>query len=696
MLWLVISVMASALVPITLADVEPNDDIQSAELVTPGTYQGSISSTDLWDYYKIVDIRPGQRLIVNGTFVCDVAGGANAGLSLLDSDGVRLDYDDGLPRPGAPEGLAVSWASSSSRASYVYYVSVYFYSVAKRLTQYTLTFRISEVYDAGSGTDAGNTFPTALNLGSGEYQGWMYDMDVREGDYYRVAGLKDGQELRVRGLFTARDTQYGANIETVICAEDGTELVTGYALPRAAADSTTLSYTGSSQKENYTYYIVVRCYVSPYRDFKYSLTVSVIDHFDANSGGDVGGGFNSAYHIAPGVYSGHLGGSNTGVDSHESDDSLDLYMVDMSTVGNLSLRVEPEQSLRVEVKVYGPDRDQLASRSSANPGAVVRLEVMGSVPGTYYVGLGRLSGTWGDYSFNLTIIVPKTTPTISLSLSKTSANVGDSITASGTISPFSGSISVNIAITGPDGTSQATVTSTDGSFSYTFTADKEGSYTVRASIQASSNYNAAQSSQVTATVQKKQCVIATATFGSELSPEVSFLRGFRDDFVLETYGGSRFYVAFDAFYYSWSTPVAVFIGQHSAIRDLVKLMIYPLIGALKLTASLVLPWFNAAPEIAVVTAGFIASFLIGLIYFFPPALAIRYALSKIRTVKPVTKRFLKHNALFVLLTIPAIAIGIVIDGSILTTIAASVGVLATVVLATSTGLHIVEGRLLLK
>jgi len=298
-------------------------------------------------------------------------------------------------------------------------------------------------------------------------------------------------------------------------------------------------------------------------------------------------------------------------------------------------------------------------------------------------------------SSQTTLSVTKITPTIALSLSSTSASVGDSITVSGTISPFSGTTDVDLAITGSSGTNQASVTSTDGTFSYTFTGDSEGTYTVQASIPASSNYNTAQSSQVTVTVQKK-CVIATATYGSELSPEVSFLRSFRNDFILKTYSGSKFYIAFDAFYYSWSTPVAVFISQHAIIKMVMKFVLYPLIGALELTANLILPWSNTAPEIAAVTAGFIASCLIGLIYFFPLALVIRYVLTKFRNIRPVPKRFLIYNALFVLLMLPAMAIGIMTNISMLTTISTSLYVLAVVALAGSTGLYAMERKLLFK
>ncbi|MEM2960728.1 MAG: CFI-box-CTERM domain-containing protein, partial [Candidatus Bathyarchaeia archaeon] len=191
-----------------------------------------------------------------------------------------------------------------------------------------------------------------------------------------------------------------------------------------------------------------------------------------------------------------------------------------------------------------------------------------------------------------------------------------------------------------------------------------------------------------------KCIIATVTFGSELAPEVNFLREFRNNMILKTYAGSRFYVAFDAFYYSWSTPVATFIQGNEGIKLFTKILIYPLIGSLQLTAYMVMSWFTLAPEVAAVIAGFIASSLISLIYFFIPVLGIRHVFRKLR--KPVTKRFLKYCVSFVLLTVLTMAIGILTNISTLTTIATSIYILSNIILTTSTALYVFERKFYIK
>nr|MDO8134680.1 CFI-box-CTERM domain-containing protein [Candidatus Njordarchaeum guaymaensis] len=66
------------------------------------------------------------------------------------------------------------------------------------------------------------------------------------------------------------------------------------------------------------------------------------------------------------------------------------------------------------------------------------------------------------------------------------------------------------------------------------------------------------------------CLVATATYGSELSPEVQFLRGFRDRTVLSTFAGSEFMKAFNAWYYSFSPSVASFIADNPTVRAAMK------------------------------------------------------------------------------------------------------------------------------
>jgi len=76
------------------------------------------------------------------------------------------------------------------------------------------------------------------------------------------------------------------------------------------------------------------------------------------------------------------------------------------------------------------------------------------------------------------------------------------------------------------------------------------------------------------------CLIATATFGSEMAPQVQFLREIRDNTVLQTESGVSFMVGFNQFYYSFSPAIADYERENPVFKELVKLTITPLLTSL--------------------------------------------------------------------------------------------------------------------
>ena len=78
------------------------------------------------------------------------------------------------------------------------------------------------------------------------------------------------------------------------------------------------------------------------------------------------------------------------------------------------------------------------------------------------------------------------------------------------------------------------------------------------------------------------CLIATAAFGSELSPQVQFLREIRDNTVLQTESGTIFMAGFNQFYYSFSPAIADYERENTAFKQAVKLTLTPLLTSLTL------------------------------------------------------------------------------------------------------------------
>ena len=90
--------------------------------------------------------------------------------------------------------------------------------------------------------------------------------------------------------------------------------------------------------------------------------------------------------------------------------------------------------------------------------------------------------------------------------------------------------------------------------------------------------------QTTATTSSRGggCLIATATFGSELSPQVQQLREIRDNSLLQTESGRFFMESFNQFYYSFSPGIADLERENPVFKEIVKLTITPLLSSLSL------------------------------------------------------------------------------------------------------------------
>jgi glucose/arabinose dehydrogenase len=76
------------------------------------------------------------------------------------------------------------------------------------------------------------------------------------------------------------------------------------------------------------------------------------------------------------------------------------------------------------------------------------------------------------------------------------------------------------------------------------------------------------------------CLVATATYGSELAPQVQQLRELRDNKLLQTESGSAFMKSFNNFYYSFSPIIADFERENPVLKEVIKLAITPMIFSL--------------------------------------------------------------------------------------------------------------------
>jgi len=113
------------------------------------------------------------------------------------------------------------------------------------------------------------------------------------------------------------------------------------------------------------------------------------------------------------------------------------------------------------------------------------------------------------------------------------------------------------------------------------------------------------------------CLIATATFGSELAPQVQQLREIRDNTLLQTDSGKSFMQGFNEFYYSFSPVIADYERQNPVFKDAVKVAITPLITSLT-----ILNYVEIDSEIDMIGYGVSLILLNVSMYFVAPAIVI--------------------------------------------------------------------------
>lgn len=119
------------------------------------------------------------------------------------------------------------------------------------------------------------------------------------------------------------------------------------------------------------------------------------------------------------------------------------------------------------------------------------------------------------------------------------------------------------------------------------------------------------------------CLIATATYGSELAPQVQQLRELRDNQLLQTESGTGFMSSFNEFYYSFSPTIADLERQHPVFKEFVKLSITPLITSLS-----ILNYVDMNSEAEVLGYG-ISLIILNLgMYFVAPAIVLRKIIQK--------------------------------------------------------------------
>ena len=121
------------------------------------------------------------------------------------------------------------------------------------------------------------------------------------------------------------------------------------------------------------------------------------------------------------------------------------------------------------------------------------------------------------------------------------------------------------------------------------------------------------------------CLIATAAFGSEMSPQIQQLREIRDNVVMQTVSGKTFMIGFNQIYYSLSPHVADYERENPVFKEAVKITLTPMLTSLTL-----LNYVDVDTEEEVLGYGIGIILLNVGMYFVAPATAIIAIKNKLR------------------------------------------------------------------
>ena len=146
-------------------------------------------------------------------------------------------------------------------------------------------------------------------------------------------------------------------------------------------------------------------------------------------------------------------------------------------------------------------------------------------------------------------------------------------------------------------------------------AEKEDQQEKIVQLEAEKEAQEAKIVQLEAEQNGGGCLIATATYGSEMSTEVQQLRELRDNQLLQTESGTVFMGMFNDVYYSFSPIIADMEREHPLFKEAVKLAITPMISSLSLME-------NANSESEVLSIGISVIMLNLGMYLGIPAIAI--------------------------------------------------------------------------
>lgn len=166
-------------------------DIDSATAISAGKYTvGALAEKE--NHFYSISVKAGQELVVAGTFRVVTENetyGTNDTIEIYNDtkDSLVSEFDT------APALITVTALADSSKSTHTYYIRISDDTWGTESGELEIT--LNDRYDANSGTDAGESYDTALATTAGTITGYLSQVDTN--DYYSISGVSGNVSAKI-------------------------------------------------------------------------------------------------------------------------------------------------------------------------------------------------------------------------------------------------------------------------------------------------------------------------------------------------------------------------------------------------------------------------------------------------------------------------------------------------------------------
>ena len=236
----------------------------------------------------------------------------------------------------------------------------------------------------------GTSFETAVLLESGTYRGSLAEDETT---FYRVQG-NAGQEIKI-------ETDSGDTWLTL--HNDGKEEL------QFSGSDRFVHWLSNSEKSIHSLYLKISNEAfEPIESF--TLQISLINRYDANSQTDAGDTFEKALNITTGEYQGYLAGTYPMM-TPKGDDFKDYYRISVKKGVTYTFKVTPPSADKISLELFNLNRESIDEKSSANSGAIVNLSLSPTADTDIFIlveNSGPIAGEVLNYKLNINTSIPLT------------------------------------------------------------------------------------------------------------------------------------------------------------------------------------------------------------------------------------------------------------------------------------------------